>query len=166
MSNPEAEFEEELELFRKEVQGATQFFYGFLAVNTAAASRKAVLDLMNEAPTFWNTATAGLQLAAFIALHRIFDRSANHSVFSLLRMAERNRHIFSKEALGERKKRGNANALDWLDEYLAKSYVPTANDLAREVSPGRAQHWPKSLYADDSLRRLTESVFRNMMIII
>jgi hypothetical protein len=131
MKGPGAEFEAELELFRKEVQGATQFFYGYLAVNSAAAGRRAVLNLMNEAPLFWNTTVSALQLAGFVALHRVFDDHSPHSVHTLLRIAQRNPSIFSKQALGERKRRGSTSEPEWLADYLAKSYVPAATDFRK-----------------------------------
>ena len=46
-------------------------------------------------------------------------------------MGEDNERIFSKVALAERKRRGSANAGDWLDEYMRDVYVPTPADFKR-----------------------------------
>lgn len=61
MKAPEAQFEEELEIFRRESEGATQFFYAYLAIHATAADHEPVHRLLNEAPLFWNTALAALQ---------------------------------------------------------------------------------------------------------
>lgn len=43
MTNEERVFERELELFRKECEGAAQFFFGHLAINEMAKRRESVL---------------------------------------------------------------------------------------------------------------------------
>ena len=72
-----------------------------------------------------------LQLASFLTLGRIFDQASKHKVDSVLRLAQQNPGIFSKEALGLRKKAASENAAEWLDEYLKDAYVPTVGDFRR-----------------------------------
>jgi hypothetical protein len=132
MTSPaETAFVKELELFRREVEGATQFFYGYLAVNAVAGDRKTVLAALNKAPLFWKTAIASLQVSAVISLGRIFDQNSNHNVDRLLGLAQRNRRIFSKQALAARKTAQSTNAASWLADYLKKSYVPKPSDFRR-----------------------------------
>lgn len=131
MPLPSADFERELEVFRTEVSAATQFFYAFLTVHAVAADHKRVFQLLNTAPLFWNTNLGALQTATFIVLGRIFDQNSAHNVNRLLRIAQSNRTMFSKAALGIRKQGENTNPPDWLTDYLATSYVPQSADFRR-----------------------------------
>jgi pimeloyl-ACP methyl ester carboxylesterase len=70
---PEQEFERELEIFRTEVESASQFFYAYLSIRAVAGDRRRVFRLLNETPLFWNTALGGLQTASFVVLARAFD---------------------------------------------------------------------------------------------
>ena len=78
-SSPDDQFEQELEIFRRESEGATQFFYAYLAVHATVADHESVHNLLNQAPLFWNTALAGMQTASLIALGRIFDQNSAHN---------------------------------------------------------------------------------------
>ena len=80
------------------------------------------------APLFWNTSLASLQESAIIALGRIFDNDSPHNVGSLLTKAEDLR-IFSKDALGHRKQGTSATAPEWLEDFLAQAYEPSAQDI-------------------------------------
>jgi hypothetical protein len=82
------------------------------------------------APLFWNTSIAALQIAAVIALGRLFDRKADHSVFRLLRLAQDNSNIFSRDALRARRSRETPNA-PWLADFLARSYTPKPQDFRK-----------------------------------
>ena len=127
----EVEFKEEFELFRREVEEATQHFYGYLSINSVSQGRRPVLKLLNEAATLWNTANAAFQVSAVITLHRVFDTTSKHNVYTLLRLMEQQREtIFSREALANRKLRHmRGEHPSWLDEYVAEAYVPTAKDF-------------------------------------
>ncbi|HWW17189.1 MAG TPA: hypothetical protein VNY81_01110 [Candidatus Saccharimonadales bacterium] len=131
MTTLEAQFERELEIFRTEAEGCTQFFYAYLAVHAAAARRKAVHRLLNEAPLFWNTCLAALQAASFMTLGRIFDNDSDHNLSKLLRTTRDHPEIFSKAALGRRKQGNSPEPPTWLAEYLRDSYEPTARDFRR-----------------------------------
>jgi hypothetical protein len=48
-----ADFERELDVFRVEVEGATQLFYAYQAVHATMADHKEVEDKVNEASLFW-----------------------------------------------------------------------------------------------------------------
>lgn len=129
--SPEQQFERELEVFRTEVEGAIQFFYAYLTVHAVAADHRSVSRLLNEAALFWNTNLAALQAATFIALGRIFDQASKHNVDRLLKIAQSNRWIFSKAALGARKQRAASAPPAWLAEYLREAYVPVPEDFRR-----------------------------------
>lgn len=126
------EFENELEVFRREAESAVQFFYAWRTVNEVASKDKSVVAALNTAPLFWNTSLGALQTAAFIALGRVFDQEQNtHNIDRVLRIGQRNPEIFSLDALADRKRRGSPNANEWLDEYLANAYVPNPEDFRR-----------------------------------
>jgi hypothetical protein len=128
---PEAEFEAELENFRREVEGGAQFLYAFLAIHAVAGDRPEVHALLNRAPLFWNTNLAALQSGIFITLGRIFDQRSPHNIDTVLRLAERNRGIFSKSALGSRKQGTSAHRPAWLDQYLVDAHEATRDDFRR-----------------------------------
>ena len=130
MPSISADFESQLELFRTEAESALQFFFAWDAIHAVAAKSKAVFRLLNEAPQFWNTALGALQASALVALGRVFDPDPkNHSVTRLLTLAHANLGLFSKEALAARKRKLSASADEWLPEYLATAYVPSAEDF-------------------------------------
>jgi hypothetical protein len=128
----EKEFEEELDIFRKEASAATQFFYSWLAVHATLGEYSQVLNTLNKAPLFWATALGALQQSTFIVLGRIFDRDPrSHGVYKLLRLAQNNPEMFHKDALGERKQRASANASEWLADYLHSKHDLTRADFRR-----------------------------------
>jgi hypothetical protein len=131
MTSPEQQFERELEIFHNEAEAASQFLFGYLAVHSVAFDRREVHRLLNTAALFWNTALHALQLSAHIALGRIFDQNSAHNVDTILRLAQRNLEIFSKEALGLRKRAASSNASEWLEDYLKTAYEPTTTDFRR-----------------------------------
>lgn len=126
---PEQQFESELEIFRTEVETAVQFFYAYLTIHAVAGDTPTVYRLLNGAPLFWNTNLGALQTASFIALGRIFDLKSKHNVERLLKIGQNNLGIFSKTALGARKKRADPGATSWLGTYLKDVYVPTPRDF-------------------------------------
>jgi hypothetical protein len=129
--NAEQQFESELEVFRKECEGASQFFYAYRAVHEAAKHERRVFRSLNENPLFWNTVVGALQTSALIALGRIFDQNSPHNLDKVLRIARDNSEIFSKAALGRRKQGNQREAPDWLAEYLRDVYMPTTTDFRR-----------------------------------
>ncbi len=155
MIQPEDVFADELEVFRTEAELGIQFFYSYLAVDAVAGEHKDVHRLLNRAPLFWNTALGALQTSTFIALGRVFDQKSKHNLDRLLKIAQSNMAIFSKEALAGRKRRINANADDWIDEYLRDVYVPNADDfrrLRRHVAKRRTVY-------EDNYRALRHKIF-------
>ena len=131
MNQPEDIFANELEIFRTEAESAIQFFYSFLSIHAVAGEHKKVHLLLNTAPLFWNTTLGALQTSTFIALGRVFDQNSKHNIDRLIKIAQSNMDIFSKESLAGRKRRGSNNADEWLDEYLRDVYVPNADDFRR-----------------------------------
>lgn len=136
-SKPEDRFEHELEIFRRECDEAVQHLYAYLTMHAVAGDQQAVRRLYNGAPLFWLTTLRALQTSLFIVLGRIFSFESEHNVGVLLRVAEQDRVIFSREALATR--RGSIPGLD-VQEYVRDAYAPTNDDfrsLRREVRDWR-----------------------------
>jgi hypothetical protein len=131
MTNEESAFERELELLRKESEGAAQFFFGHLAINEMAKRREAVLRLLNRNAMFWNTAAAAMQTAAIVAVGRVFDQGSPHNIDKVLRLAQNHPSIFSKASLAQRKQAGASQPPPWLQSYLESAHVPTTADFRR-----------------------------------
>ncbi len=95
MTVSEKLFEDELEAFRVNIETAAQFFYGFQAVHYLSSKDKAVYNLLNRNPMFWNTNIGALRDSMFISLGRIFDKDGRtHNIFKLMEMAEDNPQLF------------------------------------------------------------------------
>jgi hypothetical protein len=152
---PDTQFERELEVFRTEAEAATQFFYAFLTVHAVAADHEPVYKLLNQAPLFWNKCLGALQTAAHITLGRVFDQGSAHNLGKVLRIAQDNLQIFSKEALGRRKQGNNPEPPEWLEESLRDVYVPTPMDFRRI----RAQIKKRRTIYDRSYEQLRHKLF-------
>jgi AbiU2 len=127
----EADFERELEIFRKESEEAAQYFYAHIAIHAIAAERAEVLEFLNRNALFWITCTASLQAASIIALGRIFETSSPHNLAVLIRMARNNLGCFSKEALAKRKLRATRLPIERVAEFVKAAYEPTPKDFRR-----------------------------------
>jgi hypothetical protein len=125
-----AAFEAELEIFRNEVEAATQFFHAERTFHVMAAKYKEVHEFLNRTPMFWNTCTAALQTSTIITLGRIFDKKSRHNLDVLLSMARNNRKIFSKEALESRIKLLLITPADVV-AFMVDAYEPTSADFDR-----------------------------------
>jgi hypothetical protein len=101
----ERAFEAELEVFRTEVEAGLQFLYAYLGLHATLANDPSALRRVNRTPLLWKTIDGALHGSAFIALGRVFDQTSDHNVDRLLGLAQRDLIIFSKERLGERKKK-------------------------------------------------------------
>jgi hypothetical protein len=132
-------FQAELEHFRKQAEGAVQLLAQYLAVHRYAARDADVHSVLNTWPLFWATSLAALQQTALITLGRIFDQDSDHNVDHLIGLAQDSPAIFSREKLGQRKQGNASQPPDWLPEYLAAAYVPTAKDF-REMRKAVGQH--------------------------
>lgn len=153
-------FANELEVFRTEAESGVQFFYSYLTIHTVAGENKEVYRLLNQAPLFWNTMVVALQTSTFIALGRVFDQNSEHNVDILLKIAQSNMNIFSKDALSRRKRRGSTNADEWIDEYLSEVYVPNADDFRRLRSHVAKR---RKIY-EDKYRPLRHQIFAHKII--
>jgi len=131
MKDWEDTFRNELEVFRTEAESVIQFFYAYQSIHYSLGDNEKALRLVNETPLFWLTIAGALQTSFFIVLGRIFDQSSNHNVDKLLKVAQNNTDIFSKEALEARKRKGSKNASDWIVDYMKDTYVPTFRDFRR-----------------------------------
>jgi hypothetical protein len=134
---PEDPFEYELEVFRKEADEAVQHLYAYLTMHAVAGDQNTVRQLYNANPLFWLTALRALQTSVFIVLGRIFSQDSEHNLDALLRIAEEDQAIFSRDSLARRK--SEIAGLD-VNEYVRDAFVPTAMDfrsLRREVREWR-----------------------------
>jgi hypothetical protein len=149
-----------LEVFRTEESAASQFSYAFLTVHAVAGDVPAVFKLLNTAPLFWNTNLGGLQTAMFVTLGRIFDQKSTHNIDRVLKIAQDNPQIFSKAALGDRKRKASPNRIDWLPNYLRHAYVPKPSDFRRLRKLVRRY---RKIY-EDKYRDLRHKVFAHKSI--
>jgi hypothetical protein len=122
MNDQEREFEDELEMFRTEVEQAKQFFYAYLGIDAEVREEKALFQLLNRAALLWNTIQYALQQSTFVALGRIFDPNPNvHGIARLMRLALTNATMFSKAALEQRK--------PGFPELLAAAHEPSSQQM-------------------------------------
>lgn len=149
-SSPVVQFKDELEVFRKDVESALQFLYGYLTVHAVARDTKSVYQSINNSLLFWNTNLGALQTSAFIALGRVFDQNSTHNLDHLLRIAQAHRHIFSKQALRLRKQEGTRLTSAELDQYMRTTGAATATDVRR---------WRSQI---KSLRKIYEARYRTL----
>jgi hypothetical protein len=134
---PEDRFEYELEVFRRETDEAVQHLYAYLTMHAVAGDHQSVRQLYNSAPLFWITTLRALQTSLFIVLGRIFSQDSEHSLNVLLRIAEVDHEIFSRESVARRK--SEIAGLN-VSEYVRDTFVPTAIDFRsfrREVKEWR-----------------------------
>lgn len=133
MKDSVAEFIRELEVFGTEAEGATRFFYTWRAIHAVLSDNERILEVLNENAPFWHTVLHGLLTASLVTLGRVFDqdKKSKHNIDRLLRTAQTNLGLFSKEALAERKRQLSPGADSWLAGYLKRVYVPTDNDFRR-----------------------------------
>jgi hypothetical protein len=134
---PEERFEYELEVFRREADEAVQHLYAYLTMHAVAAEDKAVRQLFNTFPLFWLTAVRGLQTSLFIVLGRVFAQDSEHNIDTLLKLAETDPQIFSRESLAARK--STIQGLD-VQAYVSDAHIPTSEDFRgfrREVKEWR-----------------------------
>ena len=110
----EAAFLRELEIFRHDVEGATQLFYAHLAVHATMAQHEQVADRLNEASLFWSTCQYALQSSTFIVLGRIFDQKSRHNIDHLIGIALRDPSMFSESALAQRKRGAAVGQNGWM----------------------------------------------------
>jgi len=128
IEKPEQRFEDELEVFRKEADEAVQHLYAYLTMHAVAADDKAVRQLYNTFPLFWLTTLRGLQTSLFMVLGRIFSQDSEHNINALLKLAETDQHIFSRELLAARK--SSIQGLD-VQAYVSDAHFSTPEDFRR-----------------------------------
>lgn len=125
------EFLAQLENFRHEAYVAAQYLYSDMAVQHAASKSRKLLNRLNMTPSFWLTHRAGMQVAAYVTIGRIFDTKSNYNINALLDSFEANLHQFSRDALAARKREGRSTDPEWLAEYVDSAYYPDKRDVAR-----------------------------------
>lgn len=124
-------FNNELEIFRRETETCLQLIYCYLTIKVALSRDTLIPISLDRAPIFWRTILYALQSSYFIGLGRIFDQDSPHNLDRLIKMAQDNLSIFSKNSLATRKNKQASNSVSWIDEYLKNVYVPTIKDFRR-----------------------------------
>src|SRR4051812_21401700 len=93
----------EIEIVRKEEEGAQQTFFAYLGIRDLLVKRPDVLTKVNENSMFWLTTNHALFVSTFIGLGRIFDQKSAHNVDLLLKAIEQNLPLLGRDALRKRK---------------------------------------------------------------
>jgi hypothetical protein len=130
LTDPEKEFEEELQAFDNDVDESIQCFYTWRTVHAEARRSRKIFNLLNQHAGFWVVALGSIQANSIIALGRIFDRDPrSHNVERLVKIAEKNKAIFSKDAVRQRKTKDLANTIHLVDDYMKNLLDPTPSDF-------------------------------------
>lgn len=128
---PEQAFELQLETLRRNCEAAAQCFYGTQAINELALRLRRVHQALNRNGMFWSTTAGAMQVAAFMAIGRVFDQGSLHNVDRLLKLAQSEPSLFSRDALRRRKQGRDATLLPWLDAYVRSAHVPAPSEFRR-----------------------------------
>jgi hypothetical protein len=128
MTDDEATFADELEIFRRTAEEASQYLYAYLAIQRCANERNRVLKQMQRNSLFWLTVTSSLQAALVVTLGRVFDQGSTHNLDRLIGFAQQRRSLFSRPYLAARK-RGDGADPPWLKSFISEAYEPTAADF-------------------------------------
>jgi hypothetical protein len=112
-----------------EIDSAIAIFETNEEVNRLARTDENILRCLNESPLFWRVHTYSLQASLFMTLGRLFDRNPDaDSIHKFLAATVGQPEMFSKDALANRK-RGGGPEPEWLQDYLADVWEPSAADL-------------------------------------
>jgi hypothetical protein len=137
---PANAFEAELEHFRQQAESIVQFLASYLTIRDVIGRDRSVHAALNRSALYWATTLGALQQSAIITLGRIFDQGSDHNIDRLMNLAQATPGPFSKDALRARK-HGIGLTPDYLDQYVAEAYEPTAadfRDFRKEISKRRA----------------------------
>jgi len=126
----ESEYKDELDTVTDEVYEAVCVHHIMEEINRLALDDEPVFRAMNEQPLFWRAHRATSQASLFLCLGRIFDTNDSAtSIHRLVRNTMANVHIFSRAALGARKRVVGAEPA-WLNTFLSVVWEPqSAADL-------------------------------------
>ena len=125
------QFLAQLDNFRHEAYVAAQYLYSDMAVQHAASKSRKLLNRLNMTPSFWMTHQAGMQVAAYVTIGRVFDTTSKYNINALLDSFDENLHEFSRAALADRKQEGRNEGCEWLEEYLQRAHYPDKRDVDR-----------------------------------
>jgi len=100
-----------------------------MSVQHAASLSRKVLSRLNRTPGFWLVHSAACQVAAYVAIGRVFDKTSKYNIDALLNTFESNQAIFSKVALGARKSAEHPSPPPWVSNYINQAYYPTRSDI-------------------------------------
>ena len=121
------------ELIRTDIAAAVKSNYTYLTILKIKNSERSIQAKISKYPEFWTTILFSLQTTFFISFGRLFDmRRDTHSVAKFVEATIKNRPLFLKPAVRERKRldsRISGDDPQWLIEFMSKAWEPTAANL-------------------------------------
>jgi hypothetical protein len=128
-------FQQQLNMFRIDVESASQCFSAYISIHRTASSNKIVRARLNDTILLWNTILGSLLSSTFVSLGRIFDEDSPHNINKLLSLIKNNPDIFTKQSLRLRRELETNAATEWIDNFISKAYEPTKEDI-RSIRKG------------------------------
>jgi AbiU2 len=126
------------ELIRTDIAAAVKSNYTYLAILKLKNSEPPIQAKISKFPEFWTTTLFSLQTTFFISFGRLFDkRRHTHSVAKLIEQTIKNRPLFLRPAVRERRRlhsRISGDDPQWLTQFLSKAWEPTAANLESLMS--------------------------------
>ena len=166
MAMNEVEYWQYYTAVRDDLIKAAYCYYAAKAIHTSAAESQDNLQRLNAQATFWKSTLHGMQVAWFMAVARLFDAGSDtHTLDKFLNHTVAHPEFFSREAFDARRmKDAQGVRPKYLDDYVAKIWVPTTVDLRkirRMVRPYK-EKWHKDYgpIRDRILRTASSSISR------
>jgi hypothetical protein len=153
------DFVRELEIFRTEQEVAQQYFFGYLAIRKKAEEDRELLGVVNLYPWFWVTVDHSLLLGTFMALGRIFDRSTQHNIGTLMSAVSAELSEFSRAALKARHIHSGLSVQD-AAKHVSRAHELTAKNV-KELEE-KVEVW-RGVY-DNNYREIRNKVFAHKVI--
>jgi hypothetical protein len=141
----EAEYWQDYEIIKNDLNAAMVSCYTHRTINRLAATDVDILEKINRQPEFWLATSFSLQNSLFIVLARLLDSDPHvHSIHHVLSATIAHPEFFNHAALRARKLAvpGTPRNPPWLDEYVADAWEPTIQDLRplkKALAPQKAK---------------------------
>ena len=124
------QFGRELVRVNSDVRQVVSLHYTYLSAHEFAAENKDIFNLYNNSAEFWNLQHYAMQQAMVVGLGRVFDDvPTSFGINKLFCEAIKHPEFFSRSALRERRMVGADTVPDYLDDYIAAAFEPTAADI-------------------------------------
>ncbi len=127
---------EQIDNLRKETETTLRVLYALKQFKLFITKQEDV-DKLNENADFWLIFETSLRTNLFLGIRRLYEgKSGTFNFQNFISQCIENIDKFSKESLRNRKIHSSANAMEWIDDYMANTYEPKEEDfkgLARVV---------------------------------